>query len=115
MSVQSTDPFHTWLDHHEIRGLVNRAIQMRPGERIVLLKGLVARLFEEIGPAALEEARAHPGAPNAQKRAPGEPLGGPTPTGNLHFAEHRDALRAGGRAAERQRQAWPYGCDRAPP
>jgi hypothetical protein len=112
------DPFYEWLDHEEIRELVNQANDLEPGERLVLLKGLVPGLVDALGPAGFdefldelrtkgrryEEARTHPGEGSAQRRAPGEVIGGPTPEGHVHTREHRDVNRPGGREAERARE-----------
>lgn len=122
MSVQNPDPFYAWLDHAQIRELVHRANELQPGERIVLLKGLVPGLIEALGRTGFdellaelagkaerfEESRSHPGTPNARKQAPGEALGGPTPEGHVHLGDTRDTQRPGGRDAEREREreAW---------
>ena len=122
MTAENTDPFYAWLDHEEIRDLVHRANDLQPGERIVLLKGLVPKLLDDLGPSEFHEvlgelqakaerfheARTHPGAKNEEKQAPGEALGGPTPEGHIHLEGHRDTLRPGGRDAERlrEREVW---------
>lgn len=119
MEKQNPDPFYAWLDHEEIRELVNRAGEMTAGERLVLVKGLIPGLVEEIGleqfddfveeirtkARRFEEARTHRGERNEEKRTPGERLGGPTPDGHLHFNGVRDPHREGGRDAERRAEA----------
>lgn len=119
MAEQRSDPFYEWLDHDRIRELVHRIDDLEPGERLVLLKGLVPRLVQDLGAggfnelllelhtkaARFEEARTHPGEGSAQRRTPGEPLGGPTPDGHVHLNEPRDVNRPGGREAERALEA----------
>lgn len=55
MNEQSRDPFYQWLDHAEIRDLVHRANDLAPGERLVLIQGLVPRLVEDLGRAGFDE------------------------------------------------------------
>jgi hypothetical protein len=112
-------PFYAWLDHAAIRDLVHGALALPPGERMVLIKGLIPGLVQESGSDAVDafleelrtkarrhaEALAHPGEGAASRVTAGEPLGGPTPEGHAHLGESRDARRAGGRAAEREREA----------
>lgn len=116
-------PFYAWLDHAAVRDLVERAGALTPGERLVLVKGLVPGLVEAMGLPAFEEfldelrtksrrfeeARTHPGEGHAWRRTPGERVGGPTPEGHVHLDEFRDPYRPGGRAAERELEAeqWP--------
>lgn len=116
---QRGDPFYNWLDNQSIRELVHRANDLQPGERLVLIKGLVPGLVDALGADGYdefmgelrtkgeryEEARTHPGEPNQAKQTPGEPLGGPVPEGHLHLDGHRDPDRPGGREAEREREA----------
>lgn len=99
----------------EVRELVHRAHDLEPGERLVLLKGLVPRLVQDLGVVGFselllelhtkgqrfEEARTHPGEGSEQRQTPGEPIGGPTPGSQLHLEEPRDVNRPGGRTAER--------------
>jgi hypothetical protein len=121
MAKHSTDPFYAWLDHERIRELVHGASALTPGERLVLVKGLVPGLVDALGLDRFNEfldeirAKAHrfqeaseSDASSAERRAPGEALGGPIPTGHLHLDGHRDARREGGREAEREieREAW---------
>ena len=112
------DPFDAWVDHEEIRELVHRANDLTPGERLILLKGLVPGLIDALGPVGFDEfldelstkawryedARNHRGSGYGTRQVPGEPLGGPTPEGHLHLDEHRDPRRPGGRDAERARE-----------
>ncbi|MFW6079250.1 MAG: hypothetical protein ACODAE_06500 [Gemmatimonadota bacterium] len=123
MTRHNPDPFYAWLDHDAIRDLVHRARELEPGERLVLIKGLVPDLVDRIGLESFEafldeirtkarrfeEARTHPGEGHESRRTPGEALGGPTPDGHTHPGGHRDPRRAGGRAAEREDEAdaWP--------
>lgn len=120
MSMQfPTSPFYDWLDHGRIRDLLHEVGALHPGERLVLLKGLVPALVESLGlddteaffselatkARRYEEARTHPGEGRLHRQTPGEPLGGPTPAGHVHVAGTRDPDRPGGRAAERVREA----------
>ncbi|HEX7048979.1 MAG TPA: hypothetical protein VF188_02105 [Longimicrobiales bacterium] len=113
------DPFYAWLDNERIREIIHRAGALTPGERLVLVKGLVPGLVDALGVAGFEdflaevrvkarrfgEARAHPGMGYGTRRTPGEALGGPTPEGHLHWNGARDPHRPGGRAAERIEEA----------
>ena len=119
MMENDRDPFYEWIDHEEIRELVNRADELEPGERLVLVKGLVPDLIEDLGLSGFEEfleeirtkgrrfeeARTHPGEGSRQRRTPGELIGGPTPEGHVHTDEDRDVNRPGGREVERAREA----------
>ena len=120
MSIDTTrSPFYAWLDHESIRTLVRSALTLPAGERLVLIKGLIPGLVDDIGLAVLEayldeirvkarrydEARAHPGEGAATRVTASEPLGGPTPHGEAHLAGTRNPRRAGGRALERQWEA----------
>ena len=109
-------PFYAWIDHSAIRALVRRALDLPPGERLVLIKGLVPGLVDDIGEAALErsldeirieaqryaEAVAHPGEGGATRCIASERLGGPVRDGEAHLPGTRDPRRPGGRALERQ-------------
>lgn len=115
----NSSPFYEWLHHDAIRELVHRALALTPGERLVLLKGLVPGLVESLGASEFgafleelgtkarryEEARTHPGEGREMRRTPGEPVGGPTPSGHRHGGEPRNPDRPGGRAAERALEA----------
>lgn len=112
-------PFYEWLDRPAIRELVERIVQLEPGERLVLIKGLVPALVDSIGLYQLEEfleeirvkarryaeAQTHPGTGHASRTIPGEQIGGPTPDGHLHLDFPRDPYREGGRNAERALEA----------
>lgn len=111
-------PFYEWLDRPAIRDLVDRAVQLEPGERLILIKGVPA-LLDSIGLGQLEEfldeirvkarryveAETHPGTGHASRTIPGEKIGGPTPDGHLHLDAQRDPYREGGRDAERALEA----------
>jgi len=115
----TTSPFYQWLDHERIRALIHDVLDLRPGERLVLLKGLVPGLVETLGAdeaesflselatkvRRYEEARTHPGEGRLHRETPGEQLGGPTPEGHRHVAETRNPDGPGGRAAEREWEA----------
>lgn len=115
----TTSPFYRWLDHERIRALLHEVGALRPGERLVLLKGLVPGLVEALGAdeaesflselstkaRRYEEARTHAGEGRLHRETPGEQLGGPTPEGHRHLAETRNPDRPGGRAAERELEA----------
>lgn len=115
-----TSPFYQWLDHERIRAVLHDVAALRPGERLVLLKGLVPGLVEALGAEETEsflselatkarryeEARTHPGEGRLHRETPGEQLGGPIPDGHRHVAETRNPDRQGGREAER---AWEAG------
>ncbi len=114
-----TSPFYQWLDHERIRTVLHEVGALRPGERLVLLKGLVPGLVEALGAVEAEsflselatkarryeEARTHPGEGRLHRETPGEQMGGPTPDGHRHLAETRNPDRPGGRAAEREWEA----------
>jgi len=109
-------PFYAWIDHVAIRALVRAAVDLPAGERLVLIKGLIPGLVDDIGVAAFEsfldevrikaqryaEAVAHPGEGGATRRIASEPLGGPVRDGEAHLPGTRDPRRPGGRALERQ-------------
>lgn len=113
----ATSPFYQWLDHERIRTVLRDVRALRPGERLVVLKGLVPGLVETLGvdEAKLflaelatkvrryDEACTHPGEGRLHRHIPGEQIGGPTPEGQRHVSEPRNPDRPGGRAAER---AW---------
>lgn len=119
MPKTNPDPFYAWLDHERIRELVLKAAELTPGERLVLIKGLVPGLVEAMGESEFEvfldevrikarrfdEARTHPGQGSGTRQTPGEALGGPTPEGHAHLGGHRDPHRPGGREAERHQEA----------
>ncbi len=108
-------PFYEWLDNAAIRELVHRSLELFPGERLVLIKGLVPGLVEAMGLAdfdgflaeiaikarRFEEAIEHPGEGRAFRMTPGEELGGPTPSGHHHIPPARDPDQRGAREAER--------------
>ena len=55
MSIDTTrSPFYAWLDHESIRTLVRSALTLPAGERLVLIKGLIPGLVDDIGLAVLE-------------------------------------------------------------
>lgn len=115
-------PFYAWMDNEAIRELVHSALALSPGERLVLIKGLIPGLVDALGVAQLEdfieemrmkalryeEARTHPGEGSATRVVPGEPLGGPAPEGHMHLDADRYARRPGGRELERrvEAEAW---------
>lgn len=108
-------PFYEWLDNATIRTLVNRSLELPAGERLILVKGLVPGLVEEIGllpfqaflaeistkARRFQEALDHPGEGRAARTTPGEELGGPTPAGHEHLVAARDPDHRGAREAER--------------
>ena len=110
-------PFYEWLEHEAIRDVVHRAQRLTPGERLVLIKGLIPGLVDETGLAQtmafldelvtkarrFDEAQTYPGQGRRTRHIPGESLGGPTPRGHVHAEEHRNPDRPGGHDAER---AW---------
>jgi len=114
-------PFYAWLDRPTIRDLIQRARSLSPGERLVLIKGLVPGLVEDMGEAGARaflaeldvkaqryaEAVANPGVGGATRRTPSERLGGPVPgrEAHRHLAGTRDPRRPGGRDLERQWEA----------
>jgi len=115
----TTSPFYQWLDHERIRALLHDVLDLRPGERLVLLKGLVPDLVKTLGAEEAgsflselaikvrryEEARTHPGEGRLRREISGEQLGGPTPEGHRHLAETRNPDGPGGRRAERSLEA----------
>ncbi len=114
-------PFYAWLDRPAIRSLVQQARALSPGERLVLIKGLIPGLVEEMGEEGLRgflaeletkarryaEAVANPGQGGATRRTPSERLGGPVPgrEAHHHLAGTRNPRRPGGRELERQWEA----------
>jgi hypothetical protein len=120
MSIDARhSPFYAWIDYTAIRELVRGALDLSAGERLVLIKGLVPSLVDDIGEAAfgdfLDEVRikaqryaeavAHPGEGGAARCTASEPLGGPVSHGEAHLPGTRDPRRPGGRALERQWEA----------
>lgn len=120
MSVDARhSPFYAWIDYGAIRALVRGALDLSAGERLVLIKGLVPSLVDDIGEAAFDrfldevrikgrryaEALAHPGEGGAARCTASEPLGGPVSRGEAHLPGTRDPRRPGGRALERQWEA----------
>lgn len=83
MPDSNRDPSYDWLDHEELRDLVNQANDVEPGVRLVLLRGLVPGLLDALGPAGFDEfldelrtnarrydeARTHPVDGSEQRRA----------------------------------------------
>jgi len=122
MTMSNQDSFYAWLDHEGIRNLVHRSNELTPGERMVLIKGLVPGLVNEIGAdefeefageiltkaRRFEEAQNNPGQGSGTREVPGERLGGPTPEGQVRLSGHREPNRPGGRAEERrfETDAW---------
>lgn len=118
-AIQS--PFYSWLDRPAIRSLIRRARSLSPGERLVLIKGLIPGLVEEMGDAGVRgfleelatraeryaEAVANPGQGGAVRRTPSELLGGPVPgrEAHRHLSGTRNARRPGGRTLEREWEA----------
>ncbi len=47
--VQTTSPFYPWLDHERIRPVLHEVAALRPGERLMPLKGLVPCLVDALG------------------------------------------------------------------
>jgi hypothetical protein len=96
---------HSWI----------RAAELSAGERLILIKGLVPGLVEEIGlgqfhaflaeiatkARRFQEAVDHPGEGRASRTTAGEELGGPTPAGHEHLAIAREPDCRGAREAER--------------
>lgn len=119
MMDSPTSPFYQWLDHTRIRTLAHDVNALAPGERLVLLKGLVPGLVTALGvddtdaflralatkAQRYEESLQHPGEGRLQREAPGEAPGGPPPDGHLHLGGTRDPDRPGGRAAKREEEA----------
>ena len=111
-------PFYSWLDRPAIRSLVREARALSPGERLVLIKGLIPGLVEDMGESAVRafleeldtkaeryaEAVANPGRGGATRHTPSERLGGPVPgrRAHLHLEGRRNPRRPGGRALERE-------------
>jgi hypothetical protein len=112
-------PFYEWLDHAAIRELLHQAVALPVGERLILLKGLIPSLVDDLGEIAVEqflselgtkahryrEAISHPGVGGAGRETRGETIGGPTPDGEVHVDVARDPRRPGGRALERKAEA----------
>ncbi|HSC30805.1 MAG TPA: hypothetical protein VLD17_03710 [Gemmatimonadaceae bacterium] len=114
-------PFYAWLDRAEIRHLLRRAQALTPGERLILMKGLIPKLVRDIGDANVRafldelttnaerfaEAMAHPGEGGATRQTPSERLGGPVPgqRAHWHLPGTRNPRRPGGRALEREWEA----------
>ncbi|HEY9449197.1 MAG TPA: hypothetical protein VIQ60_05560 [Gemmatimonadaceae bacterium] len=114
-------PFYAWLDRPSIRNLVRGARSLSPGERLVLIKGLIPGLVEAMGDEAVRaflgdlvtksqrfaEAVANPGQGGATRHTPSERLGGPVPgrVAYRHLAGTRNPRRPGGRVLERQWEA----------
>lgn len=120
MSVDARhSPFYAWLNYSAIRELVHGALELSAGERLVLIKGLVPGLVDDIGETSFEsfldevrikarryaEAVAHPGEGGAARCIASEPLGGSVVNGEAHLPGTRDPRRPGGRALERQWEA----------
>lgn len=120
MTIDTTpSPFYAWLDHESIRNLVLAAVALSPGERLVLMKGLVPALVDDLGLTAFDlfleglrvkaqrydEALSHPGEGAETRISASEPLGGPTPRGEAHLDGTRNPRRLGGRALERRWEA----------
>ena len=115
----TASPFFQWLDHERIRTLLHEVLALHPGERLVLLKGLVPDLVDALGAdeaesflselatkaRRYEEARTHRGEGRLRRETPGEQTGGPTPDGHRHLAEARNPDAPGGRSAERASEA----------
>lgn len=126
-------PFYAWLDRPTIRTLVRDARSLSPGERLVLIKGLIPGLVEDMGDEAVHafleelatkaqrfaEAVANPGQGGASRRTPSERLGGPVPgrEAHRHLPGTRNPRRPGGRVLERQWEAaaWEEMRDRRQP
>src|SRR5690242_9726733 len=103
-------PFYAWLDRPTIRTLLRRALSRSPGERLVLIKGLISGLVEDTGDEAVHaclaelgtktqryaEAVANPGRGGATRRTPRERLGGPVPGRDAH--RHLPGTRSGARS-----------------
>ncbi len=112
-------PFYAWLDHTAIRELLLGALDVSAGERLVLIKGLIPSIIDDMGEEAFEafldelrvkaqryaEAVANPGEGRANRRHPSEPLGGPIIQGVAHPGGTRNPDRPGARARERQLEA----------
>lgn len=120
MSVDARhSPFYAWLNYAAIRELVHGALDLSAGERLLLIKGLVPGLVDDIGETSFEsfldevrikarryaEAVAHPGEGGATRCIASEPLGGSIVHGEAHLPGTRDPRRPGGRALERQWEA----------
>ena len=121
-------PFYEWLDNATIRELVRRSLALSPGERLVLIKGLVPGLVAAMGLVELDvflvevaikarrfqEALDHPGEGRVFRVTPGEDVGGPTPEGHEHLEIARNPDHRGAREAERAIEAvlWEETSDR---
>ncbi|MEO9020123.1 MAG: hypothetical protein ABI314_06420 [Gemmatimonadaceae bacterium] len=91
------------------------SLQVSPGERLVLIKGLVPGLVEAMGITKFEEfladvavkahrfqeAADHPGTGRTFRAVAGEKLGGPIPGGHDHIPVPRNPNMRGAREAER--------------
>jgi hypothetical protein len=122
-------PFYEWLDNAAIRDLVHHSLALSAGERLVLIKGLVPGLVEQMGLAdfnaflseiaikagRFDEALAHPGEGRIFRQTPGEEVGGPTPEGHRHFDLSRDPDHRGAREAERAAEGELWKRTDAPP
>lgn len=111
-----SSPFYEWLEHDAIRELVHGALELTPGERQVLIKGLIPCLVAETGVDEMmdflgevvtkvllfEEARARPGEGRRMRNVPGEALAGPTPAKHVRLDESQNPDRPGARGAERE-------------
>ena len=114
-------PFYAWLDRSTIRNLVREAGSLSPGERLVLIKGLIPGLVDDMGDEAVRvfldelhtkaqryaEAVANPGRGGASRNTPSERLGGPVPgrDAHRHLTGTRNPRRPGGRMLEREWEA----------
>lgn len=117
---RTSSPFYAWLDHARIRRLVDEALELSPGERLVVLKGLIPGLVDALGLHQMEsvlgelvvkarrydEAVHHPGEGRRTRTEPGEPIGGPTPGGHVHIPAVRNPETPGSRHAERLLEAF---------
>lgn len=108
-------PFYAWLDHASIRSLVERSLALSAGERLMVIKGLIPSLVDDMGLAEFDafltevsvkahrfqEAVDHPGEGRLSRLTPGEKLGGPMQAGHDHLSVARDPDHRGAREAER--------------
>jgi hypothetical protein len=93
------DSERSGIESATIRALVDRSCELSAGERLILIKGLVPGLVEEIGLEQFRaflaeiETKAHrlqevvdqPGEGRACRTTAGEELGGPTSGGHKHL------------------------------